>query len=191
MQYDDLGRRKSITRGNGTSKSYQYSEIGRLRRLREDLAGTSHDLHIEGTGSPSGNSMIYNPAGQIVSQVRTNDLYAWNGHFNVDRSYARNGLNQLTSAGATALGYDGRGNLTSSGINGYTYTSENRLATGPGGASIWYDPTGRLSKLTKGAVTKKYEHLGPRLVIERDAAGAITNRYVHGPGDAVGAGTPE
>lgn len=182
--YDDLGLRKSITRGNGTVKGYQYNEIGRLRRMREDLTGTSHDLYVEGTGQPNGNSMIYNPAGQIVSQVRTNDLYAWNGHFNVDRAYTRNGLNQLTSAGATTLSYlDGRGNLTNSGTNVYTYTSENRLATGPGGTSLWYDPTGRLSKLTKGAVTKKYEHLGPRLVIERDAAGTITNRYVHGPGD--------
>lgn len=181
--YDDLGLRKSITRGNGTVKAYQYNEIGRLRRMREDLAGTSHDLFVEGTGSPNGNSMIYNPAGQIVSQVRTNDLYAWNGHFNVDRSYARNGLNQLTSAGATALGYDGRGNLTSSGTDAYTYTSESRLATGPGGATVLYDPTGRISKLTKGSTTKKYEHLGPRLVIERDASNNIVNRYVHGPGD--------
>lgn len=181
--YDNLGLRKSITRGNGTVKGYQYNEIGRLRRLFENLAGTTHDLFVEGTGLPVGNSMIYNPAGQIVSQVRTNDIYAWNGHFNVDRSYATNGLNQLTSAGATALGYDGRGNLTSSGADAYGYTSENRLATGPGGTTILYDPTGRISKLTKGSVTKKYEHLGPRLVIERDTAGNIANRYVHGPGD--------
>jgi hypothetical protein len=58
-----------------------------------------------------------------------------------------------------------------------------KLATGPGGATLWYDATGRLSRLTMGAVTKKYEYLGPRLVIERDASGGITNRYVHGPGD--------
>lgn len=181
--YDDLGLRKSITRGNGTVKGYQYNEIGRLRRLREDLAGTSHDIYFQGTADPNGNSMIYNPAGQIVSQVRTNDIYAWNGHFNVDRSYARNGLNQLTSAGATTLSYDGRGNLTNSGTDAYTYTSENRLAAGPGGTTVLYDPTGRISKLTKGSTTKKYEHLGPRLVIERDASNNITNRYVHGPGD--------
>ncbi|MFC5797967.1 hypothetical protein [Sphingopyxis terrae] len=49
-----------------------------------------------------------------------------------------------------------------------------KLATGPGGATLWYDPTGRLSRLTKGAVTKKYEYLGPRLVIERDAAASPT-----------------
>jgi hypothetical protein len=56
------------------------------------------------------------------------------------KPYGTNGLNQLTSAGATALGYDGRGNLTSSGSSLYTYTSENRLATGPGGVALTYDP---------------------------------------------------
>jgi hypothetical protein len=81
------------------------------------------------------------------------------------------------------LGYDGRGNLTSSGSNVYSYTSENRLATAPGGVTLYYDPTGRLSRLTQGANTTKFEHLGPRLAIERNAAGTILRRYVHGPGD--------
>jgi hypothetical protein len=84
------------------------------------------------------------------------------GHYNVNRAYGTNGLNQLTSAGATALGYDGRGNLTSSGSDLYTYTSENRLATAPGGATLTYDPTGRLSRVVKGASDTKFEHLGPR-----------------------------
>jgi RHS repeat-associated protein len=81
------------------------------------------------------------------------------------------------------LGYDGRGNLTSSGSDLYTYTSENRLATAPGGATLTYDPTGRLSRVVKGASDTKFEHLGPRLIIERNGAGTILRRYVHGPGD--------
>jgi RHS repeat-associated protein len=105
------------------------------------------------------------------------------GHYTVNRAYGTNGLNQLTSAGATALGYDGRGNLTSSGSDIYTYTSENRLATAPGGATLTYDPTGRLSRVVKGASDTKFEHLGPRLIIERNGAGTILRRYVHGPGD--------
>jgi hypothetical protein len=119
----------------------------------------------------------------LTGLTRSNDLYAWTGHYNITRPYGTNGLNQLTSAGATALGYDGRGNLTSSGSNLYTYTSENRLATGPGGVMLTYDPTGRMSKLTQGAATTKFEYLGPRLVIERNAAGAVLRRYLHGPGD--------
>ncbi len=56
------------------------------------------------------------------------------GHYNVDRPYGTNGLNQLTSSGAVALGYDGRGNLTSSGSTLYGYTSENRLSQMAGAA---------------------------------------------------------
>jgi RHS repeat-associated protein len=49
--------------------------------------------------------------------------------------------------------------------------------------ALTYDPTGRLSKLTQGAAVTKFEYLGPRLVIERNAAGSVLRRYVHGPGD--------
>ncbi len=31
------------------------------------------------------------------------------------------------------------------------------IATGPGGASIWYEPTGRLSKLTKGEIDEAFK----------------------------------
>jgi RHS repeat-associated protein len=118
-----------------------------------------------------------------ITRSNPTGLYAWTGHYNVNRAYGTNGLNQLTSAGATALGYDGRGNLTSSGSDLYTYTSENRLATAPGGATLTYDPTGRLIRVVKGVSDTKFEHLGPRLIIERNGAGTILRRYVHGPGD--------
>jgi hypothetical protein len=92
----------------------------------------------------------------LTGLTRSNDLYAWTAHYNINRPY---------------------------GTNAYSYTSENRLATGPRGASLTYDPTGRLSKITQGAATTKFDYLGPRLVIERNAAGTILRRYVHGPGD--------
>jgi YD repeat-containing protein len=54
--------------------------------------------------------------------------------------YTANGLNQLTQvgsgAGSTALGYDGRGNLTSSAAGSYVYTSQNRLFQAPGGVEL-------------------------------------------------------
>ncbi|MBN8500700.1 MAG: hypothetical protein J0M19_06080 [Sphingomonadales bacterium] len=69
-----------------------------------------------------------------MAEIRANDSYAWTAHYKLNRNYGANGFDQLTSAGATALGYDGRGNLTTSGTGTYSYTSENRLASGPGGA---------------------------------------------------------
>jgi hypothetical protein len=53
----------------------------------------------------------------------------------ISRAYGTNGLNQVTSAGTTALDYDGRGNLTSSGASLYGYSSESRMLTGPNGAA--------------------------------------------------------
>jgi RHS repeat-associated protein len=107
--------------------------VSRLSSLTHDLGGNSYDQTI---------ALGYNPASQIDTATRSNDIYAWNGHYNVDRLYGSNGLNQLTSAGATALGYDPRGNLTSSGSNTYGYTAENRMATAPGGNYLGYEPSG-------------------------------------------------
>ena len=179
--YDNLGRRTSITRGSGTTTNYTWDPVGRLGSYGQDLAGTTGDVTWRG---PSAGTLVsYNPASQLTAITRDNDTYAWTGHYNVNRAYGTNGLNQLTSAGTTPLGYDLRGNLTSSGSDAYSYTAENRLATGPGGVTLYYDPTGRMSRLVQGAATTKFEYLGPRLVIERDGAGNILRRYVHGPGN--------
>jgi hypothetical protein len=74
-------------------------------------------------------------------------------HYNIARAYGTNGLNQLTSAGATALAYDLRGNLTSLGADAYAYTSENRMSRGKG-AYLGYDGAGRLLFTTNAAVTQ-------------------------------------
>lgn len=187
--YDDLGRRTNIARQNGTVTAINYDPVGRLKSYAQDLAGNANDLTVNGPGL-GGTAIVYNPASQLTGLTRSNDLYAWTGHYNVSRAYGTNGLNQLTSAGPATLGYDGRGNLTSSvtaaNSSIYTYTSENRLATASSGASatsLYYDPTGRLSRLEAGVAVTKFEYLGPRLIIERDSVGNILRRYVHGPGD--------
>lgn len=178
---DNLGRRTAITRANGTVTSYNWDPVGRLGSYSQDLTGTANDLTVNGPAP--GGLIVYNPASQLTVLSRSNDSYAWTGHYNVNKGYGTNGLNQLTSEGPKAITYDGRGNLTSWGTDSYTYTSENRLATRSNGTSLYYDPTGRLSRLVQGAATTKFEYLGPRLVIERSSAGTILRRYVHGPGD--------
>lgn len=47
------------------------------------------------------------------------DAYAWRDHYNGDRLYALNGLNRILTAGQLGMGYDARGNLTSSGGAAY------------------------------------------------------------------------
>jgi YD repeat-containing protein len=142
--YDDLGRRTSLTRGNGTVTSYAYEPVSRLGSLAHDFAGTTHDLTL---------GFTYNPASQIATNSRSNDLFAKGGHANIARAETVNGLNQLTAQGATGLTYDGRGNVSTIGAASYGYTSENRLASAPGGYVMTYDPLGRYHWIATGAQT--------------------------------------
>lgn len=173
--FDNLGRPTSVTFGNGSVQSFAYDPVSRLSGLTNDLGGgaTAHDLS---------QTFAYNPANQIASATRGNDTYAWVSHYNVDRSYTANGLNQLTAAGGTSLGYDSRGNLTSSGSLGYGYNSENMMTSGPGGTTLGYDPAGRLKYKVGGGVTNYYGYDGARLISELDPWGTPLRRYVHGPG---------
>ncbi len=170
--YDSLNRRTSVTRGNGTSTSYVYDAVSRLSSLSQDFTGTANDLTI--------GSIAYNPASQIISQVKSNDIYAWTGHSNVNRNYTVNGLNHFTAAGSTSLSYDGRGNLTNAGSNTYTYSMLNRLTSGPG-TTLYYDPTGRLIEYNTSVSTRFY-FAGSALAAEvANPSGTILRRYVPGP----------
>jgi RHS repeat-associated protein len=174
--FDNLGRRTSVTFGNGSVQSFSYDPVSRLATLTNDLGGaaTTHDLT---------QTFSYNPASQITSAMRSNDAYAWQAHYNVDRSYVADGLNRIMNVGSTAFGYDARGNLTSDGTNSYSYTAENMLATGPGSAALFYDPAGRLKRTYSSALgTTWYGYDGAALTSELDGVGTILRRYVHGPG---------
>jgi YD repeat-containing protein len=86
-----------MTRGNGFSTGYGYDALGRLTSLSHDPAGTTHDLTL---------GFAYNPAGQIVENTRTNDLYSWTGHGNGATTTTANGLNQIAGWNG-AIVYDG------------------------------------------------------------------------------------
>ena len=173
--YDNLGRRTSVTFGNGSVQSFGYDAASRLDTLTNNLGGaaTTHDLT---------QTFSYNPAGQIASVSRSNDAYAWSNHYNVDRDYTLDGLNRIASIGATSFSYDGRGNLTSDGTNSFSYTSENLLKTAPGGATLAYDPLGRLYQTVKSPTTTRFLYDGIDLIGEYDGSNAVQRRYVHGPG---------
>jgi RHS repeat-associated protein len=174
--YDGLGRMTTLTRGNGVVTSYRYDAVGRLDMLSHDMGGAAHDVSW---------GFSYNTANQIITSSRSNDVYAWNGHGNVDRDYGTNGLNQLTSAGRTALAYDGRGNLTQSGTIGYTYDSENRLTSTAStnySYGLGYDPMGRY--FWNAGLTATMLHYDGSAHVEERAQGsnAVLRRYIHGPG---------
>lgn len=178
--YDNLGRRTGANFGNGTSRTYAFDAISRIAGLKIDAAGTANDIVIGAVGGV-GTAIGYNPASQITSIARNNDAYAWTGHYNLDRGYTPNGLNQYTSSGAVALGYDARGNLTSSGGTTYTYSKLNEL-TATAGATLYYDGLGRLVEYDAPSSTRFY-YSGSQISAEvGNPSGAILRRYVPGPG---------
>lgn len=158
------------------SSSYFYDDAGRLS--------------FGYISFPSANSystrtdLAYNPANQITTRTRDNNAYAFNGYVGVSRSYAVNGLNQYGSAGGVSFGYDSNGNLTASGSTSYTYDAENRLVAASTGASLVYDPLGRLFQTSGGtASTTRFLYDSDDLVAEYDGSGNLLRRYVHGSGD--------
>jgi RHS repeat-associated protein len=96
--------------------------------------------------------------------------------------YGANGLNQITSIDSNAQGYDGRGNLTTSGSASYSYSSENFMRTGPNGATLSYDPLGRLYQTSSAGITTQFLYDGQNMIAEYDAASTLQRRYVHGAG---------
>lgn len=175
--FDNLGRRSSVTFGNGSVQGFTYDAASRLDTLTNNLGGaaTIHDLT---------QSFTYNPAGQIASVGRTNDAYAWQAHYNVDRAYIADGLNRIMSVGSTNFAYDTRGNLTNDGTNAFTYNAENMMTDGPGGATFKYDALGRLqaSFATGQPAPTRFEYDGIDLIVEFTAPSTVKTRYVHGPG---------
>ena len=172
----DHGGVHVVSRANGSANELWYDAVQRPSMNQLNVAGSAYDAAW---------TYGYNPAGQLGSESRDNNAYAWGGHYAVNRAYTRNGLNQYTAAGSASFTYDANGNLTSDGATTYGYDIENRLvtATGAHAASLAYDPLGRLWQISVGgSVTTTFLYDGDALAAEYDGAGAMTRRYAHGVG---------
>lgn len=180
LTYDNLGRRASLARGNNVSTTYSYDAALRLESLAQAVPNTANSVTY---------GFLYNPAGQISRRTISNTAYTWSATSG-DRIYTPNGLNQLTTAGASTLSYgDGRGNMTSDGFTNWFYDVENRLrgttVSGVLGATAIYDPVGRLYQTTSsGGTVTRYLYDGPNVIGEYDGSvsTAPLRRYVHGAG---------
>ena len=166
--YNAAGLPVGTSRANGTSTQWGYDPIQRLNLIIHGLAGTAHD---------STWTYTHNPASQIAGVARTNDAYAWAGHYAVNRAYTTNGLNQYTAAGGAGFVYDPNGNLVSDGTSNYVYDVENRLVGRSGGVTLLYDPLGRLFSVTSPTTATTFLYDGDALVEE--TSGTTVRRYVH------------
>ncbi|MDR6539663.1 RHS repeat-associated core domain-containing protein, partial [Variovorax soli] len=176
--YDDLGRRTTVTLGNGTSIQRTYDSQGALATLKNFLASPSQEVQYTYTR---------NQLGELKSINWTNNLYQWSGASPGTKSYTSNGLNQYTAVAGMAQTYDANGNLTGDGGTwSYGYDLDNRLKTANKigtAATLSYDAEGRLRQTALGTSTTNLLYDAANLIAEYDAAGtAIQRRYVHGPG---------
>ena len=154
---------------------YGYDDVSRLTSIVNSF--TSGGYNVTST-------LTYNPASQIVTRSRDNNVYAFAGYVGVNRSYAVNGLNQYGVVGGNSYGYDSNGNLTSDGTIAYTYDAENRLVATSAGASLAYDPLGRLHETYKASTgTTRFLYDGDQLTAEYDGSGNMLRRYVHSDGE--------
>ena len=183
FSYDSLGRRTGVAYGNGTGRTYAYDAVSRLAGLQLTFPNSANNQVIGGVGG-TGTPISYTPASQIAAVTRSNDAYAWTGAANVNRAYTPNGLNQYTNSGGVALGYDARGNLTSSGTTStYSYDKLNDLTAVPAaGTSIYYDPLGRVSEYDTSTSTRFVYSGGAPVAEVTNPSGTVTQRYIPGPG---------
>ena len=143
--YDDLEPPASIRPRIGGSRSVSLNYYidgpplfgGARRRARRStlrlrwrsgrLSTLANDRRRRPTTTSTGSSPTIRRADRHAT--RTNDAYAWTRPYNVNRTYAVNGLNQYTDAPAApaTFAYDANGNLTSDGIDTFIYDVENRL----------------------------------------------------------------
>jgi RHS repeat-associated protein len=171
--YTNRGLRSTQDGRYSQLTAFGYDPIGRLNGMGHNFPGSANDVAF---------TYGYTPASQIAQQSRDNDSYAWTAHFNVDRTYAANGLNQYTSAGPASFTYDANGNLSSDGSTTYVFDIENRLVTASGAknATLRYDPLGRLYETIGGGATTRFLHDGDEMVAEYNGSGTLLRRYAHG-----------
>jgi len=168
--YDAANRRTSVTLPNGLVTEYGY-DVG------SNLTGITYK---QGTTVLGDLSYEYD-----ASRRRTK----------VGGSYARTALpatlnsatfdaaNQMTQRASTTFSYDFNGNLTSDGVNTYTWNARNQLASISGGvsASFTYDTFGRRISKTVSSQTTEYLYAGSDVVQEL-SSGTPTSDMLNGLG---------
>ena len=164
----------STTRGNSVVTRYGYDGASRLTSLAHDYP-SAQDVS---------QTLSYNPAGQILSEVTTPALYDLpiSGSSTVD--YADNKLHQYTSVGGEAVSHDLDGAATARGANTYAYDADSRLtgANAAGGAALSYDAAGRLYELSIGGARTQFLYDGGQLAAEYVVPNGLTRRHIPGAG---------
>lgn len=173
--YDPLGRRAQVDLGNGTRTELAYDNQGFVAAKNHRFTSSTEDWVA---------TFMRNQLGDIKKQSVTSNRYGWAPAIGTS-TYSANALNQYAAVSESAIKYDLNGNLTGDAVWTYTYDVDNRMKTATRSgtnAALGYDPEGRLVKMSVNGVDTVLLYDGKNLVSEYDGAGAMTHRFVFGPG---------
>ena len=215
--YDADGRLSEQTLGNGTYTIYTYDADGNVLSLinygtrgsiNSSFIYTYNDLGLETTETTLDGTWTYgyDADGQLIqaafastnSSVPNEDMVlnydsmgnrtstVTNG---VTTVYTTNNMNEYTSVGGVAYTYDADGNLTSDGVNAYTYNSLDQLigVTGPDGndSTYVYDALGNQVSSTQNGdeVNNLVDPSGlATIVAQFDSSNDLIASYTYGLG---------
>ena len=196
--YDGLSR-LAWRRARLIVTSLGYEPNNQLQSLKYDFLETSSwsfspQVILTENEIPIGPELdfTYNFAGEYDSKTVSQDhgpsLWQnpiWVPNVSEIIGYTPNDLNQYDDVGGTQISYDANGNLTSDGVNIYTYDSHNQLVgvSAPGkNVTLEYDPFGRIYSKTVNGQTTTYVYQGfnKQVLEEYTGSGTLRRRYILG-----------
>lgn len=168
LGYDAAGRRTVLAYSNGTTTTYGYDAASRLTSI----------THAGPLGLIESVTYAYDAGGNRTSINRANGPALLSPSAMTAAAY--DVANQQIQFNAATLTYDANGNLTSDGVNSYTWDALNQLEAISGSgltASFTYDALGRRIIKTVNGVTTSYLYDGFDIVQEI-VGGAVSAAYL-------------
>jgi RHS repeat-associated protein len=209
--YDAAGRRSTMSVSGQSTTSYSYDNANRLTQIAQGTATVTlaYDLasRLSSQTLPNGviTEYVYDDASRLTgltykkaANILGNLAYQYDGAGRrtlVGGSLSTTGLPQaLTSAtynsgnhqtgfGGHTLTYDNNGNLTSDGIDTYTWNARDQLVSISGSglaASFQYDGLGRRTTKTINGSTTSFLYDGVSLIQEQSGGSPVANRLSAG-----------
>jgi len=209
--YDSAGRRTGMTVAGQPSVNYTYDNANRLTQITQgtNVVNFVFDSANRLTSRNHSNGIIveygYDQASKLTSITYKKDAtllgnltYEYDSlgkRARTGGSFARTSLpqpltaatynqsNQLSNRSGTNLTYDNNGNLTSDGVNTYSWNARNELVSisGPGlTASFQYDASGHRINKSDNAISTSYLYDGVNIVQELSGATPTANTLTAG-----------
>lgn len=173
--YDSLSRLTSVTRTNGTSSTYTYE-------IDSDLATLTHAFASGSTPGSATWGFTSDASAKVTGITISAPVLGWTPPTNYGRTYgAASNLNQVTSENGVPVTWNTEGNMTSDGVNTYSWTYGNRMmgASRVGMTATYdYDSDDRRTKKTVNGVVTRTMWSGADEVGEYNAAGTLVRRFV-------------